>query len=120
MLTRAITTVLILLLGASYADAGLIDSHSVRVSEPSESAIESLLSDPVPLVDENPPREGVIDARARELAGMSSHSNLSGNVYSSIETAFFFHLGTGIAWYLSLDNAVLPPSPVLTGLLKPS
>jgi len=120
MLTRTIMTVLIILTGASCADAGLIDSRSFAIGEPSASAIENLLSGLMPLVDDEPANDGVVNDGTKDLAGMSSSSTVPCNVFSCIDKATCFHKATGIAWYLSLDNAILPVSPVLNGLLKPS
>jgi hypothetical protein len=120
MFARTLMTVLALLLGANCADAGLIVSPSVEISEPSVSAIESLLSDLMPLVDAEQSDEGVVNDDPSDRAGLSSNPISQCNYVSCGISYCGLLLAPGIAWYVPLSNASLPPSPVLTGLLKPS
>lgn len=119
MIARMLLLVLALFIGANCADAGVIVSRDVIASEPSDAALLSLLAELCVASDSEVPQEGYFDAAPNDLAGIA---------LASTQLAGHACLGMGggrldpprIGWRLSLANAVLSPSPLLDGLLKPS
>lgn len=123
MTARILFAVFAIMLGAQCADAGVIVSPQVIADQPSDAALLSVLNAMAASVeteDAEVPPCGAIHGSPGGMAGVSLGPTQVGGVHACASSGWEFSPPLFAVWRISLVNAILPPSPVLDGLLKPS
>lgn len=119
MAARIFLAVFAIMLGAAQADAGVMISPHVAADQPSDAAVLKVLSEIAFPADSEVPQCHLFDGGTDDFAAGALNSAQSLGSYAWLGDGWEF-APPQVRWRLSLANAVLPSSPVLDGLLKPS
>ena len=119
MVRQFLLAVFATLLGAACADAGVIASRQA-MAEPSDDAVMSVLVELSDSLDSEsaPPR--FVSGGSNDLAGSVLTSVSSPGGSAVVLLGLIAPLSPAMSWYIGVLTPLLPPSPVLDGLLKPA
>ncbi len=118
MTTRIFLTVCFLILGGTTARAGLMVGEMQAV----DTAGSEALIEPLAWPADQPPAEAdavAWDDLHGDLAVVPPPSPSAANAATLVGWSAIVAI-PGLAWWLSIGNSMLPPPPLLDGLLKPS
>lgn len=123
MTARVLLAVFAIMFGAQCADAGVIVSPQVIAGQPSDAALLSVLTAMAASAeadDAEVPPCGAIHGSPGGMAGVSLGPTLVAGAHACACSGWDLSPPVSAIWRITLVNAILPPSPVLSGLLKPS
>ncbi|EMI44581.1 hypothetical protein [Rhodopirellula sp. SWK7] len=121
MSPRILTIVFFLFVGAIRADAGVIVESGVEQLSISQDAKLSVLTSWVASQQADDPLSDYVDGKSRDtLAGVAMVTSQSNSTHALSRTDFQLSDPPFLLWQIAFANAILPPSPLLDGLLKPS